>query len=258
MTLKLGLQLGYWGAGPRPDFLETAVEAEALGYDCVFTAEAWGSDVFTPLAWIGAHTSKIRLGTGIAQISARTPAATAMHAMTLDHLSGGPRHPRPRRVRPPGRRGLVRTTLRQAAVPHPGLRRDHPEDPCPGGAGDAAQRALPAALHRRGFLGPGQAAPLDRPPAPLRPADLPRRRRAQERRPGRRTLQRLAAAVLLALPPRGLRRLPRRPRQRLRSRLRRPPARRRRRRRGPPADQAVPGALRRRQWAPRSATSTAN
>ena len=89
MTLKLGLQLGYWGAGPRPDFLETAVEAEALGYDCVFTAEAWGSDVFTPLAWIGAHTSKIRLGTGIAQISARTPAATAMHAMTLDHLSGG-------------------------------------------------------------------------------------------------------------------------------------------------------------------------
>ena len=89
MALKLGLQLGYWGAGPRPDFLETAIEAEALGYDCVFTAEAWGSDVFTPLAWIGAHTSKIRLGTGIAQISARTPAATAMHAMTLDHLSQG-------------------------------------------------------------------------------------------------------------------------------------------------------------------------
>ena len=89
MTLKLGLQLGYWGAGPRPDFVDMAVEAEALGYDCVFTAEAWGSDVFTPLTWIGAHTSKIRLGTGIAQISARTPAATAMHAMTLDHLSQG-------------------------------------------------------------------------------------------------------------------------------------------------------------------------
>ncbi len=89
MTLKLGLQLGYWGAGPRPDFLDIAIEAEALGYDCVFTAEAWGSDVFTPLAWIGAHTSKIRLGTGIAQISARTPASTAMHAMTLDHLSKG-------------------------------------------------------------------------------------------------------------------------------------------------------------------------
>ncbi len=89
MPLKLGLQLGYWGAGPRPDFVDMAIEAEALGYDCVFTAEAWGSDVFTPLTWIGAHTSKIRLGTGIAQISARTPAATAMHAMTLDHLSKG-------------------------------------------------------------------------------------------------------------------------------------------------------------------------
>jgi F420-dependent oxidoreductase-like protein len=89
MSLKLGLSLGYWGAGPTPGFVELAVEAEKLGYDCVFTAEAWGSDVFTPLAWIGANTEKIRLGTGIAQLSARTPAATAMHAMTLDHLSGG-------------------------------------------------------------------------------------------------------------------------------------------------------------------------
>jgi F420-dependent oxidoreductase-like protein len=55
----------------------------------VWTAEAWGSDAFTPLAWIGAHTSKIRLGTSIVQISARTPTSTAMHALTLDHLSGG-------------------------------------------------------------------------------------------------------------------------------------------------------------------------
>ena len=87
--MKLGLQLGYWGAGPTPGFVEMAIEAEALGYDCVFTAEAWGSDVFTPLAWIGTRTERIRLGTGIAQIAARTPAATAMHAMTLDHLSQG-------------------------------------------------------------------------------------------------------------------------------------------------------------------------
>lgn len=87
--LKLGLQMGYWGALPPPDIVATAQEAERLGYDAVFTAEAWGSDCFTPLAWIGAHTKKIRLGTAITQISARTPTATAMAALTLDHLSGG-------------------------------------------------------------------------------------------------------------------------------------------------------------------------
>src|SRR5688572_27736549 len=89
MTLQLGLMLGYWQAGPPPGLVDLVVEAERLGYDSVFTAEAWGSDAFTPLAWLGAHTSRIRLGTGIAQIAARTPASTAMHAMTLDHLSGG-------------------------------------------------------------------------------------------------------------------------------------------------------------------------
>lgn len=87
--LKIGLQMGYWGAGPDPSMVQIAQEAESLGYDAVFTAEAWGSDVFTPLAWIGAHTKTIRLGTGIAQLSARAPAATAMAALTLDHLSGG-------------------------------------------------------------------------------------------------------------------------------------------------------------------------
>lgn len=87
--MKIGLQLGYWGAGPDPKMVEVAQEAERLGYDAIFTAEAWGSDVFTPLAWIGAHTEKIRLGTGIAQLSARTPTATAMAALTLDHLSKG-------------------------------------------------------------------------------------------------------------------------------------------------------------------------
>ena len=87
--LKIGLQLGYWGAGPDPKLVNIAQEAEKLGYDALFTAEAWGSDVFTPLAWIGAHTEKIRLGTGIAQLSARAPTAAAMAALTLDHLSGG-------------------------------------------------------------------------------------------------------------------------------------------------------------------------
>jgi len=87
--LKLGLQLGYWAAGPPEGFVEIAQEAETLGYDRVFTAEAWGSDAFTPLTWIAAHTEKIKLGTAVVQLSARTPTSTAMHALTLDHLSGG-------------------------------------------------------------------------------------------------------------------------------------------------------------------------
>ncbi len=89
MSMKVGLQLGYWQAQPPQGFLELAIEAEKLGYDCVFTAESWGSDAFTPLAWIGAHTSSIRLGTGVVQLSARTPTATAMHTLTLDHLTNG-------------------------------------------------------------------------------------------------------------------------------------------------------------------------
>lgn len=87
--MKLGLQLGYWQAEPTPNFVELAQEAERLGYDSVWTAEAWGSDCFSPLCWIGAHTSRIKLGTSVCQLSARTPAATAMHALTIDHLSGG-------------------------------------------------------------------------------------------------------------------------------------------------------------------------
>jgi len=86
--MKLGLALGYSGS-TVDDNTDLALEAERLGYDAVWTAEAYGSDVFTPLAWIGAKTSKIKLGTGIAQLSARTPAALAMTAATLDYLSGG-------------------------------------------------------------------------------------------------------------------------------------------------------------------------
>src|SRR5438270_2969128 len=87
--MKLGLQLGYWNAQPPTDALEKILEAEKLGFDIVFAAESWGSDAFTPLAWWGSHTSRIKLGTSIVQISARTPTSTAMHTLTLDHLSGG-------------------------------------------------------------------------------------------------------------------------------------------------------------------------
>lgn len=88
-ALKLGLQLGYWGAAPPADLLGLATEAERLGFDSVYTAEAWGSDAFTPLAYIAAHTHRIKLGTAVVQLSARTPAATAMATLTLDHLSKG-------------------------------------------------------------------------------------------------------------------------------------------------------------------------
>ena len=63
--------------------------AEESGFDAMFTAEAWGSDAFTPLAWWGRQTSRLRLGTSIVQMSGRSPASIAMHALTLDHLTGG-------------------------------------------------------------------------------------------------------------------------------------------------------------------------
>src|SRR3954468_8894229 len=68
---------------------ETIQEAERLGFDSVWTAEAYGSDCLTPLAWWGSQTERIRLGTAIGQMSARPPAATAVAAMTMAHLSGG-------------------------------------------------------------------------------------------------------------------------------------------------------------------------
>ena len=87
--LKLGLNTGYWTAAPPPGVEEAIAEADGLGYDSIWTAEAYGSDVLTPLAWWGAATQNVRLGTAIMQMSARTPAAAAMAAMTMDHLSGG-------------------------------------------------------------------------------------------------------------------------------------------------------------------------
>lgn len=87
--MKIGLSTGYWSAGPPSGAAEAVREADRLGFDSVWTAEAYGSDALTPLAWWGSQTTKVRLGTGIIQISARTPAATAMAALTLDHLSGG-------------------------------------------------------------------------------------------------------------------------------------------------------------------------
>ena len=88
-NMKLGLQLGYWGSGPPPGAGEQVAAAERLGFDSVWTAEAYGSDALTPLAWWGSHTRRVRLGTAICQLSARTPTAMGMAAITMDHLTEG-------------------------------------------------------------------------------------------------------------------------------------------------------------------------
>lgn len=87
--MELGIMTSYWGAGPPGEIPETLAVAEELGYRSAWTAEAYGSDALTPLAWWGSQTTTLELGTAIMQISARTPAATAMAAITMDHLTGG-------------------------------------------------------------------------------------------------------------------------------------------------------------------------
>ena len=88
--MKLGVHIGYWGLGlSSQDQLEIVQEAEKLGYDSVWTAEAYGSDAATVLSWLAGQTSKIRLGSGIFQMPGRSPAMTAMTAATIDQLSGG-------------------------------------------------------------------------------------------------------------------------------------------------------------------------
>ena len=86
--MKLGLLIRYKGEPGGPD-MELIKEAERLGYDSVWTSEAWGSDAVTPAAWILAQTSKIKVGTGIIQMSARTPSCAAMTAISLQAMSGG-------------------------------------------------------------------------------------------------------------------------------------------------------------------------
>ena len=88
--MKLGVNVGYWGFGMGPqDQLDVVQEAERLGYDSVWAAEAYGSDAATVLAWLAAGTSTIKLGSAIFQMPGRSPAMTAMTAATIDELSGG-------------------------------------------------------------------------------------------------------------------------------------------------------------------------
>jgi F420-dependent oxidoreductase-like protein len=87
--MRLGLNLGYWGAGNDADNLALARTADEIGYDVCWAAEAYGSDAPTVLAWVGAQTERIGLGAAVMQIPARSAAMTAMTAATLDALSGG-------------------------------------------------------------------------------------------------------------------------------------------------------------------------
>ena len=87
--MKIATSIGYWSAGPPPDAAELFAAAEGLEFDQIWTAEADGSDAWTPLAWWGSATRQVRLGTAVSQISARPPATLAMTAMTMDHLTGG-------------------------------------------------------------------------------------------------------------------------------------------------------------------------
>ena len=168
-AMKLGLQIGYWGAGPPANALEQILEAERLGYDSVWTAESWGSDALTPLAWWGSHTTKLRLGTDLVQLSARQPDG---------HRDGGAHdgpplrrsvRARPRRLGPAGRRGLVRAAVPEAARPHARVRRHHPPGARPRGAG-RERRARTTRCPYPGGLGLGK--PLKPITHPLR-ADLP-------------------------------------------------------------------------------------
>src|SRR5918911_1423437 len=88
--MRLGLHVGYWGLGLTSDQqLALVREAEAIGFDSVWSAEAYGSDAATVLAWLAGQTERIRLGSGIFQIPARSPGMTAMTAVTLDNISDG-------------------------------------------------------------------------------------------------------------------------------------------------------------------------
>ena len=90
MGLKLGVNLGYWGIGPAGDeALEAVLAAERLGYESIWVAESYGSDVVSVLAWLAGQTKTINLGAAIMQVPARPPAAAAMAGATIDKLSGG-------------------------------------------------------------------------------------------------------------------------------------------------------------------------
>ena len=204
--MKLGVVFGYWGAAPRARLRRGGA---------------------------GGRAPRLRLGVGRRIVGQRRVHVRRVHRRQhLDHqdrhrhrADGGahahrdgdggdharpplqrPPDPRPRRVRPAGGRGLVRPAVEPTARAHARVRRHHPAGAAPRGPARERRRVLPAALPRRGQPGTRQAAQDHDPPAPRRHPDLPRRRGPEERHPDRGDRRRLAAALLLAVPPGGLRR----------------------------------------------------
>ena len=167
--MKVGIGAGYWAAGPPVGVEQQLAEAEALGVDSFWTAEAYGSDALTPLAWWGSRTSSHPARhVDLPAVGAHADGARDGRDDARPPL-GRPRAPRDRRVGAPGRRGLVRPALPAAARAHARVRRDHARGDRARGARHLRRRALPAPAAR--WLGARQAAALDHPPVP--PASIP-------------------------------------------------------------------------------------
>ena len=183
--LKLGLNTGYWAGGPPHGAAEAVAEAEKLGFDSIWTAEAYGSDCLTPLA-VG-RGDRAREAGHRDRADVRPPARR--------HRDGGDDarpplrreiHPRSRCLGAAGGRGLVRHAVREAARPHTRVHRDHARHLGAQGTARGARTALPAAASRRN--GPRQAAEVLDPSAPRGHTHLSRRRGPEEHRAVRRAL----------------------------------------------------------------------
>ncbi len=191
--MRLGLMLGYWGLGlDAEDQIALVQEAEAAGFDSVWTAEAYGSDAATPLAWFAAQTERIRIGAAILQMPGRSPAMTAMTAVTLDHLSNGRFILGLGSSGPQVAEGWHGQRFGSPARAHARVRGDRAQ-----GAGTRATgvrgRAVPAAAARRA----GQGAQADDRSGAGADPDLHRRDRPEEHPARGRDRRRLAAGVLL-------------------------------------------------------------
>ena len=201
--MKLGLQLGYWGSGPPADAAEQVAEAERLGFDSIWTAEAYGSDALTPLSWWGSQTRRVRLGTALCQLSARTPTAMGMAAITLDHLSGG------RFVLglgvsgPQVVEGWYGQSFEKPLARTARVRRHRAPGHRPRGAGHQRRSPLPTPLPGRHRT--GQAAQAHRASPAQGDPDHPGGRGTEERRPGRRDRRRMVPHLLLPQRGQGLR-----------------------------------------------------
>ncbi len=193
--MKLAIHLSYSGSKVAID-MDRVLEAERLGYDSIWTAEAYGSDAVTPAAWIAARTSRIHVGTAIMQIAARTPAMTAMTAMTLDSLSGG-------RFRlgvgvsgPQVVEGWHGEPFGKPLAKTREYVDDHPRGAAAREAGGVPRRVLPDPVRRPGRDRARQAAEVD-PPRARRHADLHRGHRTEERGADRGDRRRLDPDLLL-------------------------------------------------------------